>query len=114
VERLLAGHIAHGDYPLRAAEVFLVKRLQVRTLSDEVPDRKLDLELLARIALRREPDPLEADLAPERRDVPILERVLDVPPDQRGLADGGLADHTDFGLEDACQVQGSRTLPRDV
>ena len=44
-------------------------------------------------------DGLLRDLRPDRRDVAVVEFVLDEPPDERGLSYGDIPDQTHLGLD---------------
>src|SRR5438093_9284523 len=96
VERVLARQIADRDDAMRAFEVRVPEEGPETFLAHDVPHHHVEHR-------GRTPpfhfDGLLRDLRPDRRDVPVIEFVLDEPPDERGLPDRDIPDQTHLGLD---------------
>src|SRR5438094_4136411 len=96
VERVLARQVADRDDAMRAFEVRVPEEGAETFLAHDVPHHHVEHR-------GRAPpfhfDGLLRDLRPDRRDVPVIEFVLDEPPDEGGLPDRDIPDQTHLGLD---------------
>src|SRR5881409_1008056 len=97
LERRVPCEVAHRDDPFRPMEERFLEEIPEALLPHDVPDGHVHVDLRAVLSLERHL--ALRDLRAERRDVPVVELVLDEPPDQGRLANGGLADETDLRLD---------------
>src|SRR5436190_17809187 len=96
VERVLARQVADRDDAMRAFEVRVPEEGAETFLAHDVPHHHVE---------HRGSTPpfhfdgLLRDLRPDRRDVAVVEFVLDEPPVERGLPGGDIPDQTHLGLD---------------
>src|SRR5439155_22888590 len=94
LERRRAREVAHRAAPFRAAEERFFEEIPEAFTPHDVTDAHVHVDLRAVRGLERHL--ALRDLCAQRRDVAVVELVLDEPPDEGGLADGGFADETDL------------------
>src|SRR5947199_4087750 len=96
VERVLARQIADRDDAMRAFEVRVPEEGPETFVAHDGPHHHVHHH-------GRTPpfhfDGLLRALRPDRRDVPVIEFVLDEPPDEGGLPDRDIPDQTHLGLD---------------
>src|SRR5713226_4470387 len=93
-----AGHVGHGEDPVRPVEVGVFQKLAEALLAHDVPDHEdeVDLEIPFR---RGHMDLLLRDACADRRDVVLFEHVGHEAADEGRLPDALVADEAYFRLE---------------
>src|SRR6266568_3322533 len=94
----VARQVAHCEDPFRTVEERLLQEVPEAFLAHDVPDGHVHLELRALVREVERHLPLR-DLRAEGRDVPVVELVLDEPPDEGGLSDRRFAHEANLRLD---------------